>query len=169
MHKKRESRRTGSSSITASVGRDGTNKRVGDTQMRFLFRLTFWLAVVTLLLPRTGSQSTSNVGVSEAVSAAQATVSDMRGFCDRQPNACAVGSQTAIALGQGAQVGAKFVYDYLNERLGSAGQGYGMAATPEKRFGPHAGHDTLLPADRTLGWRGPQPHREARLDRRPRD
>jgi len=71
--------------------------------MRFLFRLTFWLGLVLLLLPRAGSHSASDIGVIEAVSAAKSTVSDMRGFCERQPVACAVGTQTAIALGQRAQ------------------------------------------------------------------
>lgn len=134
------------------------------TQMRFLFRLTFWLALVALLLPRAGSQVTSNVGVSEAVSAAQATVSDMRGFCERQPGACAVGTQTAIALGHSAQAGARLLYEYLNERVGADTATHKALSGSETRSGPRAGHDTLLPTDRTPAWRGPQPRREARLD-----
>jgi hypothetical protein len=137
--------------------------------MRFLFRLTFWLALVALLLPHTGSQVTSKVGVSDAVSAAQATVSDMRGFCDRQPNACAVGTQTAIALGHGAQAGAKLLYEYLNARVGADTPGHKVASGSEARSGARAGHDTLLTTDRAPAWRGPQPRREARLDHRPKD
>jgi hypothetical protein len=132
--------------------------------MRFLFRLTFWLALVALLLPRTGSQVASNVGVSEAVSAAQATVSDMRGFCDRQPGACAVGTQTAIALGHGAQAGARLLYEYLNDRVAADTPAHKVTSGSETRSGARPGHDTLLPADRTPAWRGPQPRREARLD-----
>jgi Family of unknown function (DUF5330) len=135
--------------------------------MRFLFRLTFWLAVVMLLLPRAGSQSPSNVGVGEAVSAAKATVSDMRGFCERQPIACAVGAQTAVELGHRAQAGAKFLYDYLNEHLEPDVAGRTLPR-PENRGTP-AGQDTLSPADRLPVWRGLHPRREARLDRRTQD
>jgi hypothetical protein len=137
--------------------------------MRFLFRLTFWLALVALLLPRSGSKVTSNVGVSDAVSAAQATVLDMRGFCERQPNACAVGTQTAIALGHGAQAGAKLLYEYLNDRMGADNPAHKVASGSETRSGARPGHDTLLTVDRTPAWRGPQPRREARLDHRLKD
>jgi hypothetical protein len=136
--------------------------------MRFLFRLTFWLALVMLLLPRVGSQVPSNVGVSEAVSAAQATVSDVRGFCERQPIACAVGAQTAIELGHRAQAGAKFLYDYLNEHLETDAARRTLTARPENK-GTSAAQDTLLPADRLPAWRGVHTRREARLDRRTQD
>jgi hypothetical protein len=65
--------------------------------MFFLLRMAFWLSVVLVLLPSGGSQRTATapsaeLGPIEAVSAASATVSDMRGFCTRQPVACAIGS-----------------------------------------------------------------------------
>jgi hypothetical protein len=148
--------------------RHGTTGRSRGTRMRFLFRLTFWLALVTLLLPQSRSQTTSNVGVSEAVSAARATVSDMRGFCERQPDACAVGTQTAVALGHRAQAGAKFLYDYLNEHLGPDNAGHSLPATQPRTSGQGA-HDNLLPADLAATWIGPQSRREARLDRRPKN
>src|SRR5262252_5034262 len=93
--------------------------------MFFLLRMAFWLSVVLVLLPSGGSQlrtataPSSDLGAMETLSAASATVSDMRQFCTRQPEACAVGSQAAVAIGQRAQAGAKMIYDYLNERLGS--------------------------------------------------
>ena len=69
--------------------------------MFFLLRMAFWLSIVLILLP-TGStqrvQSGNDVGASEAISAASATVQDMRGFCTRQPDACSVGSQVAVSL-----------------------------------------------------------------------
>src|SRR5258708_28092334 len=85
--------------------------------MFFLLRVAFWLTVVLVLLPSTGSQpnAKSNIGATEAMTAAGAAVSDMSGFCDRQPSACAVGAQAAAALGQRAQSGAKMVYDFLSE------------------------------------------------------
>ena len=54
--------------------------------MFFLLRLAFWLSVVLLLLPSGGGQrnaATNNVSASQAISAASATVGDLRGFCAR--------------------------------------------------------------------------------------
>jgi hypothetical protein len=86
--------------------------------MRFLLRMAFWLGVILVMLPRGESTPTSSaqIGATDAVSAATATVGDLRQFCDRQPEACAVGSQAAVALGDRAKAGAKRLYDMLNER-----------------------------------------------------
>src|SRR5262249_22114085 len=46
-------------------------------------------------------------------------VADFGHFCDRQQEACVVGSRTAVTLGQRAQAGAKMLYEYLSQRLGS--------------------------------------------------
>ena len=89
--------------------------------MFFLIRMAFWLSVVLVLLPSGGAKQTAaapsaEIGAVEAVSAASATVGDMRQFCTRQPEACALGSQAAVAFGQRAQAGAKMVYELINER-----------------------------------------------------
>ena len=137
--------------------------------MRFLLRMAFWLTLVLALLPSGGSQPTPNLNVSagEAMSAAKATVSDMGSFCERQPEACVVGSQAAVAIGQRAQAGAKMIYEYVNERFGARDVGTTEnAATgkavplPPVRPSQH----TLSPADLAPAWRGPQPRREARGD-----
>jgi hypothetical protein len=137
--------------------------------MRFLFRMMFWLTVVLVLLPSGGSQTKSNALVSagDAMSAAKATVTDARSFCGRQPEACAIGSQAAVAIGHRAQAGAKMLYDYLNEHLGAddsgvanAGTGKSMAQSPAR-----AARDTLAPADLVAAWRGPRLRKEGRLDR----
>ncbi len=88
--------------------------------MWFLLRMTFWLAVVLVLLPSGGSQTVpkSQVSASEAFSAARGAVTDFEHFCDRQQAACVVGSRTAVTLGQRAQAGAKMFYEFLTERLG---------------------------------------------------
>src|SRR5947209_5593235 len=87
--------------------------------MRFLLRLAFWLGVVAILLP-SGSQPPpgGTVSATEAVSAAEATVGDLRQFCGRQPAACSVGSQAAVALGARAKAGARQVYNFINDNLG---------------------------------------------------
>ena len=89
--------------------------------MWFVVRMTFWLTVVLVLLPTGGSQTApkSQVSASEAFSAARGTVADLEHFCERQEEACVVGSRTAVTLGQRAQAGAKMLYEFLSERLGS--------------------------------------------------
>ena len=89
--------------------------------MWFLLRMTFWLAAVLVLLPTGGSQTAPKAQVSagKAFSAARDAVTDFEHFCKRQQEACVVGSQTAVTLGQRAQAGAKMLYEFLGERLGS--------------------------------------------------
>ena len=129
--------------------------------MRFLLRVAFWLGVVLVLLPSGGSQPLpkSQVSAGEAFTAAKAAMSDMQHFCERQPSVCEVGSQTAVTLGQRAQVGAKMLYEFLHERFGNdeptAVQSTGsVPAKPSQH--------TLRPADLTPPWRGPQPRDDAR-------
>ena len=76
--------------------------------MFFLLRMAFWLTVVCVLLPSGGTQSTSPDAQIDAVQAATlagAAVSDMRGFCARQPDACEVGGKVAVAHGPKAAAG----------------------------------------------------------------
>src|SRR5262245_9203896 len=121
--------------------------------MKFLLKAAFWLTIVVMLLPgdekQTNSQA-SQVGATEAVSAAGAAVSDMRQFCTRQPEACMVGAQAAVALGQKAQAGAKMLYEFLNDRLGPQETGAVTGArAPERSAGsanPSSQH-TLTPGD----------------------
>jgi hypothetical protein len=138
--------------------------------MFFLIRVAFWLSVVLALLPTGGSKQNTQAAASatdfsavEAFSAATATVSDMRHFCERQPDACAVGSQAAVAFGQRAQAGAKMVYEFINERL--APQETGSVATRTAAGKPTApasksSQNTLTPADLVTPWRGPQASRD---------
>lgn len=126
--------------------------------MRFLLRLAFWLGVVLVLLPSAGSQPVpkSEVGAADAMSAAKAAISDMRNFCERQPDACTIGSQAAVALGHRAQAGAKMLYEFLSEKVGP--EETGSTGTTAGRASRH----TLTPADLEPTWRGPQPRRDAR-------
>jgi hypothetical protein len=89
--------------------------------MRFLLRATFWLGLVLILLPNSSSHSVPKLQVSpsEAFSAAKGVVTDIQNFCERQQEACMVGSRTSITLGQRAQAGAGMLYELLSERFGS--------------------------------------------------
>src|SRR6516225_3370520 len=87
--------------------------------MFFLLRMTFWLGLVLILLPSGSSHEPqgSQVAASDAISAASATVGDLRQFCMRQPDACTVGSHVATELGYKAQAGAKMLYEFLTDTL----------------------------------------------------
>lgn len=129
--------------------------------MRFLLRMAFWLTVILALLPSGGSQPTPKLNVSpiDAMQAAKATVTDMGSFCERQPDACTVGSQAAVAIGHRAQAGAKMIYEYLNEHLGSHDGGTPANAAPGKTVPlPTARplQHTLSAADLAPTWRPPQ-------------
>ena len=154
--------------------------------MFFLVRMAFWLSVVLVLLPSGGSRQTaassgSEIGAAAAVTAASATFSDMSNFCARQPEACAVGSQAAVAFGQRAQAGAKMVYDLISERAASrdgnprdssprdngpreTGSIADKTAVSDKITKPardrtardKSWHDTLTAADLAPTWRGPR-------------
>ncbi len=109
--------------------------------MFFLLRMAFWLGLVLILLPSGSSQQAprqAQVGASDAISAASATVGDLRQFCTRQPDACTVGSHVATQLGYKAQAGAKMLYDFLTERLASKETGTGSIqriAAPIRQIG----------------------------------
>jgi hypothetical protein len=134
--------------------------------MWFLLRLTFWLGVILVLLPSGGSQPVppSQVSAGDALSAAKTAVTDMQHFCERQREACAVGSQVAVTLGQRAQAGAKILYEFLNEQFGEdrgPSPTTGSVPLPIAKPSQH----TLQPADLAPAWRGPQPQHSGRNGR----
>jgi Family of unknown function (DUF5330) len=91
--------------------------------MWFLLRMTFWLGLVLVLLPRDKppeSGKLPQIGASEAVQAATAAVSDMSQFCKRQPTACEVGGQAATVIGHRATEGARKIYQIITDKPASA-------------------------------------------------
>ena len=91
--------------------------------MFFLLRMTFWLGLVCVLLPGSGSDApAAKIDPASAVTAAGAAVSDMRGFCERQPQACEVGGQAATVIGQRAADGARKVYSIITDKVEKADQ-----------------------------------------------
>jgi hypothetical protein len=143
--------------------------------MFFLLRMAFWLGLVLVLLP-TGSAQRSSAGseinASEAMSAASATVGDVRGFCGRQPSACTVGSQVATAIGYKAQAGARMLYDVLSDAMashevaapaaGTPRRVAGAKPAPEKSGVERTSQSTLTPTDLAPSWRGPLPHKDGK-------
>ena len=136
--------------------------------MFFLLRTAFWLSIVLALLPTGGSQPKSNepsINPLEAVSAAGAAVSDLSGFCGRQPDACVVGAQAASAFGQRAQAGAKMVYDIISEKMVPAETGSVTPTKASSTAGIKGSQQTLKPSDLEPAWRGPAPRKEAQSKR----
>jgi Family of unknown function (DUF5330) len=130
--------------------------------MFFLLRVAFWLTIVLALLPSGSSQPDMQpkVSATEAVVAASSAVSDMTGFCDRQPGACVVGAQAASTIAQRAQAGAKMVYEFFNERIAkietkheTPGETGGINA--RKSAPAPASHGTLKATDVEPAWQGP--------------
>lgn len=110
--------------------------------MFFLLRLAFWLGLVLLLLPlSTAEDGTRQIGAWQALSAAQSALSDASGFCQRQPQACAVGGQLLAHLGDKAQAAAEWLFANVGQQSGSA---------PSGGAGAHA----LTPDDLAPAWGG---------------
>ncbi len=136
--------------------------------MFFLLRMAFWLTVVCVLLP-SGTKSTSpdaNIDAKQAVTLASAAVSDARGFCDRQPDACVAGGKVAVALGHKAEAGARTIYDFITTKLSEKSAPEKTAAKVDTVTVP--GQGTLSPADMQPAWHTPvplPPRREARTAR----
>ncbi len=131
--------------------------------MFFLLRVAFWLSIVLILLPSGDYQprnSAPTIGAADAVIAASAAVSDMSGFCARQPDACEVGGQAAVVLGQRAQAGARYLFDILQERV--ANPAPTQTGSISVKTVP-ASQDTLTASDRAVQWQiPPMPPRDPR-------
>ncbi len=126
--------------------------------MFFLLRMAFWLGLVCVLLPGGGDSSAkTNVDTAGAVSAATAAVSDMAGFCARQPEACVVGGKVAVAIGQKAEAGARTLYDMISTKV--------TEKTAGETTGSAKAHGTLTSSDMQPNWRTPVPLPPRRADR----
>jgi hypothetical protein len=98
------------------------------------------------------------------VTLASAAVTDMRGFCARQPDACKVGGKVAVALGHKAEAGARTLYDLVTATISKKsapvqktaaqdpdGQSNGGSPLPARERG------TLTQADLAPAWHVPVP------------
>ncbi|MBV8793186.1 MAG: DUF5330 domain-containing protein [Pseudolabrys sp.] len=134
--------------------------------MFFLLRIAFWLGLVCVLLPTGGSASKqSPVDAAEAVSAATAAVSDMTGFCERQPDACVVGGKVAVALGQKAEAGARSLYEIISAKIAEKSHEAQTENAGLKKPAPSAARGTLTANDLTPVWHAPVPLPPRRADR----
>lgn len=118
--------------------------------MMFLVRSAFWIGVVIMLIPvddeiaaRATAKATPPIGAFEAVSAAQSTLQDMNGFCDRNPDVCEIGGRVATTFALKARTGAEMLVEFVDTQLGGA---------PEAPASTDRG--TLTPDDLAPAWRG---------------
>jgi len=142
--------------------------------MFFLLRMVFWLGVVCVLLPSGGSKPASpeaQINATQAVTLANAAVSDMRGFCDRQPDACKAGSNVVVAIGHKAEAGARTLYQLVATKVREAWAAQKTASqktTAKIVTVSTVEHETLTPSDLAPAWqmRIPlPPRREAPVGR----
>lgn len=126
--------------------------------MFFLLRTTFWLSVLLLVLPFGGEPKSEGptaddraaIDAISALAAAGATVSDLGGFCARQPAACEVGQQAFKLVGERAATAGSAIHDYLGRDAEAA-----RPSTTDSTAAAPASRGTLTPADRRPAWRGP--------------
>lgn len=145
--------------------------------MFFLLRMAFWLTVVCVLLP-SGSNTPpdAQIDATQAASLATAAVSDVRGFCDRQPDACEVGGKVAVAIGHKAEAGARTLFEFISAKVNEKSAPEkastklaptsGQSAQVGASYGAQSG--TLTQGDMAPTWQAPvplPPRREARAGR----
>jgi hypothetical protein len=129
------------------------------TAMFFLIRTAFWLLIIVLLLPSEGQQK------NQIYSTAEATVRDLAGFCDRNPDTCETGKNAFNVLVSKAEFGAQLLMGYVKERTGmDVGQASAFAdpiadaevptVDPVAWNSSDPSEDTLKPEDREIAWGG---------------
>jgi Family of unknown function (DUF5330) len=126
----------------------------------FLLRLTFWIGLVLVLLPRDktpDSDKLPQINASDAISAATAAVNDVGQFCKRQQAACEVGGQAATVIGQRAQGGARKLYQIITDKRPPDHTGSIGTLESADPVLAAASRDTLTPDDLQIDWQGAAP------------
>ena len=108
----------------------------------FLLRAAFWLTIVVFLLPSDPDTGEApRVGAFQALSAVQATATDLSSFCARNPDVCATGSAAVEILSEKFRNGARLIHNALD-----------VAGNQHNADAPAA--DTLTRQDTAPPWRG---------------
>jgi hypothetical protein len=132
--------------------------------MLFLLRLAFWIMLICLLLP--GSREENR----RLMSSAERTVSDVRGFCQRNPEVCSDARTTMTTMLSRLKSGAELLQVWLapedqkaedrpapadagSPRVESAPRSDSSSATPPRLIPKW--QDSLNPGDKEMPWRGP--------------
>ncbi|GGF52868.1 hypothetical protein GCM10007301_10460 [Azorhizobium oxalatiphilum] len=120
--------------------------------MFFLIRMAFWIGLILLILPiGLTSDGGRQVGAFEAFGAVQAAISDARGFCQRQPEACAVGGEMLSHITDKAQAGARWVYETIGAQKGEHSP---ALPEPAQQNAAQPAPHGLTPQDLSPAWSG---------------
>ncbi len=92
--------------------------------MLFLLRLAFWILLICLLLP--GSREDNR----RLMNSAERTVSDMRGFCQRNPEVCEDARVSLTLMLSRLRSGAEIVQTWLAQNATDEGADGTAAPTP---------------------------------------
>ncbi len=130
--------------------------------MLFLLRLAFWTLVICLLLP--GSREDNR----RLMNSAEKTVSDVRGFCQRNPEVCEDARVTMTSMLTKLKSGAELLQTWLapDQPKGGDEGGTSLGSPAPADSAPAKGtsqpprlvprwQDSLNPADKQMPWRGP--------------
>jgi Family of unknown function (DUF5330) len=119
----------------------------------FILRLAFWILLICLLLP--GSHDDNR----RLINSAERTVSDVRGFCQRNPGVCEDARLSLTIMLSRLRSGADYIQTWLarnaaRERPSAAPYPAGPSSGQPPRLVPKW-QDSLNPADKQVPWRGP--------------
>jgi Family of unknown function (DUF5330) len=131
-----------------------------------LFRPMFLAAAAFMLMPAPPESALQQAGMAisapEFFSAAAGTLSDMKGFCARQPGVCDTAGYVAAHVEARAKYGVLLIYQWANEAQDSPATGAATLHEAEadpietgsvKRSG---NGNTLTIEDFIPEWRGPK-------------
>jgi hypothetical protein len=116
----------------------------------FLIRVAFWLGLVVLLLPTDERQQARLYGT------AVATVERVTTFCERNPQACAVGAEVWATFLRKAEFGARMAIDLVTSsgRRDEERPAPGVQPSNARQAVDPEARGTLTPSDLTPAWRG---------------
>jgi hypothetical protein len=86
--------------------------------MGFLIRIALFLGLVILFIPADEAETKKlangqSLSLFDTLGFASAAYSDVRGFCERNPQACSTGGILVATFEAKARTGARWVYSYL--------------------------------------------------------
>lgn len=102
--------------------------------MGFLIKLGFWLSLALLVIPfggTEGDQQLETVSPMQAFFVAREAFGDVAGICDRKPEICATGKAAMTTIGVRAREGAKFAYEFLDDRYGEPDETVHTGSVPK--------------------------------------
>jgi hypothetical protein len=126
--------------------------------MLFLLRLAFWILLICLLLP--GSREDNR----RLINSAERTVSDVRGFCQRNPEVCDDARASLTLMLSRLKNGAELVQTWMARENEAEDAPQAPVAQPPVQNPPAMApaprlvpkwQDSLNPSDKQPPWRGP--------------